>query len=471
MAIVPQFSAASVSDEITPRALHFALTTSPDPVRVSPSVTDPELADFIFVGTRRGFPIQCDKITLTVRTGTSSHQLALDLAGIDPLNSLDWTADIGTGTITLTPPGTEEYTEIAADKGVTIQLMNVKINAEIGSSALDIAVRFRDPSGADPEAWVTDTTTFDIGKFPPDFYVSNFIPDKLSIDSGEGITLSWEVGGATSVHLLYEAADINVLNYVKWPPGTEKLELRSTTVFYLRAGVQAGTSFVERILSATVTVIRPDLELGSLIVHGDTVLKGDTLITPGNTLMADTITAATTYEMVLTVSDTPGQRVTGTPYGGNEWQSLDIAPIEGMIIVGIRRRYPTGGQYLYLTVDGSELVTAQYLFIGRNQGFVITTHRDGWSTIRNFLDNRVLSMTPEGVVTMTPPTQEYTLDQKFSIVPQGDISKGIRAWRTRFAQQVTTAGLVVNGSVAATSFDVTTADTAADAQDSDSPSE
>ncbi len=455
MAIVPQYFAVPAGDEPVPRALYFALTTSPETVHVSPSVADPKLADFIFVGTRRGYPIHCDKITLTVRTGTDSHQLALDLDGIDPLNSLDWTPEVRGQTIIFTP-ATADYAEIAADKGVTIQLMKVKINAEIGSSALDVEVRFRDADSTDPNAWVTDKTTFDIGKFPPDFYVSNFIPDKLSIDSGEGITLSWDVGGATSLRLLYEAAEVNVLSYVKWPPGDEKITLRNTTVFYLRAGIQAGTSFIERILSATVSVIRPDLELGSLIVHGDTILKGDTLITPGNTLMADTFAAATTEQMVLTMHATVGRQVTGTKYDGQQQHSFDGVPEAGGLVT-IRRSYEPK---LYLTIDPSGEVTARRGEFGLNQLFTIVVNSDGSRRITNFwgLRFRVLSMTADGVVTLEELNEE-SIDQKFNIVPQYDGSKGIREWRTRFAHQIVTPGLQVNGAVKATSFDVRAAAT------------
>ncbi len=458
MAIVPQYSATPAGDGSTPRALYFALTTSPETVHVSPSVTDPELADFIFVGTRRGYPIHCDKITLTVRTGTGSHQLALDLEGIDPLNSLDWTPEVRGQTITFTP-ATEDYAEIVPDKGVTIQLMKVRINAEIGSSALDVEVRFRDADSTDPNAWDTDKTTFDIGKFPADFYVRNFIPDKLSIDSGEGVSLSWEVGGATSLRLLYEAAEINVLNYVKWPPRDEKIELRNTTVFYLRAGIQAGTSFIERILSATVTVIRPELELGSLIVYGDTVLKGDILVTPGNTLMADTLAAATTHQMVLGMSATVGSRVNGGRYGGYVNQSFDTSgwPDTGATLMVIRRFYEPK---LYLTVDASGQLTARNGTVGLNQLFSVSVNEDGSRWIFNLwgLRFRALSMTADGVLTLEERDEE-SIDQKFNIVTQGDGSKGIREWRTRFAHQIMTPGLNVNGKVAATAFDVRSAAT------------
>jgi hypothetical protein len=459
MTSVTQYSATSQSPQ---RALHFALTTSPDTVRVSPNTTNPELADFILVGTRRGYPIQIDKITVTIRTGTGSHQLALDLNGVDPSSSLDWTPEIGTQTITFTP-ATQEYAEIAPDKGVTIQLMRVRINAEIGSSALDVTVRFREADSPDPDSWFTDTTTFDVGKFPPDFYVRNFIPDKLSIESGEGVTLSWEVGGATRVHLLYEAAEVNVLNYVKWPPGEEKITLRNTTVFYLRAGIQAGTSLVERILSATVTVIRPDLEIGSLIVHGDTVIHGDTLISPGNKLITDTLAAATTEQKCLHMhGNTAGSPIIGTRYSGWTAQSFEIVPTStGSTAVAIRAYYPRGGPYLYLTMDTNGQVTARQLGWLLIQAFVILDQADGSQVIQGVATSRVLSMTPEGVVTNAQQSDGFTLDQKFNIVGQADGSKGIREWRTAFARQITTPGLNVNGRITATAFDVRTADAGA----------
>ena len=156
MAIVPQFSALSASDDSHAASAALRPDHQPGPgPGIAVRSSDSELADFIFVGTRRGFPIHCDKITLTVRTGTSSHQLALDLDGIDPLNSLDWTAEIqGTATITFTPPGTEEYTEIAARQGrhhpADERSRSTPRSAAPRSTSPCASVT---PSGADPDVW------------------------------------------------------------------------------------------------------------------------------------------------------------------------------------------------------------------------------------------------------------------------------------------------------------------------------
>ncbi|MCX4751254.1 hypothetical protein OG455_38115 [Kitasatospora sp. NBC_01287] len=249
--------------ERTAPPLHFQLNTNPDPVRVSPSSGDPERADFVIVGSRRSLgSIDCRKIVLNVPTGPNSPDLTSDLTSGTPQISLPgWTATTSTTAKTITFTPASGHATIGRDQGVTLQLMGLRINTVVGSSPLRIDIEWAE-SGDD--YWTTDSTTIDIGKFPADFYLRNFIAEDLIIDNGGSVKLNWEAGGASSLRLLYEAADVNVLRLSTFTVH----DVRHSTVFYLRATVQVGTTTVERILSTTVTVRVPDLEVQNLKVRG-----------------------------------------------------------------------------------------------------------------------------------------------------------------------------------------------------------
>ncbi|MGF6885078.1 hypothetical protein ABIA39_003347 [Nocardia sp. GAS34] len=269
MTTVPRYTATTVTaadgSVSNSPPLHFDLNTDPDPVRISPSTGDPRRADFVMVGSRRsGTAIECRKITITVPTGTNSPDLTPDLASVSAQISLPgWTPITNTATKTITFTPASGHTEIGRDQGVTVQLMGMRINTEIGSAPLRIDLEWREAGYDDP--WDVGTTIFDIGKFPPSFHLANFMADQLIIDNGDSVNLDWEASGVSSLRLLYDVADVNVLDKTTYPIN----DLGHTTVFYLRATVQVGNNTVERTLSVTVTVRVPDLEVGNLIVRGD----------------------------------------------------------------------------------------------------------------------------------------------------------------------------------------------------------
>ncbi|MFD7597239.1 hypothetical protein ACFV6D_29930 [Kitasatospora sp. NPDC059812] len=265
MSTVSQTAATGSEDaEAAATALEFSLSTNPDPIRVSPNTGDPQRADLVIVGSRRsGEAIECNKIVVVIPTGPNSPDLALDLEGIDPQTSLkDWTATTNAQAKTITFAPTSGHATISRDEGLTVQLMGVRINRQVGTAPLLIQVYSR-PAGSS-ESFLPDTTTLEIGKFPADFYLRNLIAKPPIINNGETVTLTWEAGGVSSLRLLYDTTDVNVLDKSTYTLNN----VGHTTQFYLRATVQIGNGTAERILNTTATVRVPDLEVGSLFVRG-----------------------------------------------------------------------------------------------------------------------------------------------------------------------------------------------------------
>ncbi|MFE7800866.1 discoidin domain-containing protein [Nocardia sp. NPDC057440] len=267
MTTVPQYTATTTTQGAVSASapLHFDLNTNPDPVRISPSTGDPQRADFVLVGSRRSAtPIECRKIIVTVPTGPNSPDLTPDLTSASAQISLPgWTPATNTAAKTITFAPTSGSAEIGRDQGVTVQLMGMRINTEIGSAPLRIDLEWREAGYDDP--WETGTTVFDIGKFPPSFHVDNFMAKELIVDNGGTVKLNWEASGVSSLKLLYDVAEVNVLNMTTYTINN----LSHTTVFYLRATVQVGNNTVERTLSTTVTVLVPDLKINNLTVLGE----------------------------------------------------------------------------------------------------------------------------------------------------------------------------------------------------------
>ena len=257
-------SADTNNDATAATDLAFSLNPDPDPIRVSPATGTVETADLVIVASRRSSEaIECNKIVIVVPTGPNSPDLALDLEGIDAQTSLtDWTATTNAQAKTITFLPTAGHATIGRDEGITLQLMGVRINRQVGTAPLTIHVYSR--VAGDEADFMPNTTTLEIGKFPADFYLRYLIADPLIIDNGGTVTLRWEAGGVSSLRLLYDTADVNVLD-----KNTYRVDnVSHTTVFYLRATVQVGNGTAERILSTTVTVNQPDLDVGNLTVHG-----------------------------------------------------------------------------------------------------------------------------------------------------------------------------------------------------------
>ncbi|MFF1344345.1 sialidase family protein, partial [Streptomyces sp. NPDC058290] len=110
------------------------------------------------------------------------------------------------------------------------------------------------------------------GKFPADFYLRNFLCEPPIIPNGGDVHLTWERSANATYELLYPGTNRDVTDRTSLP-----LEgIKSDTTFYLRATAGDPTNPVVRILSAQVTVIKPDLRAR--------LVEADALYAPGTHL-------------------------------------------------------------------------------------------------------------------------------------------------------------------------------------------
>ncbi|MFI9274882.1 hypothetical protein ACIGXM_29840 [Kitasatospora sp. NPDC052896] len=244
--------------------LSYDLTTNPDPLKASPEnpASPEEIGELIIVGSRRsGTPADVEWIKVKVPAGPMSPDLATDLSRITPRISLKgWTVQLNAATkeFVFTPAASHET--IGPDTGFTIQLSQIPINRKVGTSPITVTERSRTGNSA----YQDRTTEFSVGKFPPDFYLRNLIANPLVIDNGCETTLTWERSTNATYELLYADTSLNVTNET-----TRTItNIKSDTTFYLRGTTGDPTNPVTRILTAQVTVRRPDLDVRDLKVRG-----------------------------------------------------------------------------------------------------------------------------------------------------------------------------------------------------------
>ena len=273
--------------------LAYTLATSPDPLKASPEnpQVPEETGELQIVGSRHsGTPADVQWIKVKVPAGPMSPDLAADLAKVTPRISLSgWTArlDAAAKEFVFTP--SSGHAPIGPDTGFTIQLSEIPVNRKVGTSPITVTESSRTGSSA----FQSRATTFHVGKFPADFYLRNLICTPLVINNGGDVTLTWERSANATYELLYGDTNLDVTN------DTSKriTNVKSDTTFYLRGTTGDSSNPVVRILSAQVSVIKPDLEIGNLIVHGTTRLNGATQLNGATNTKDLTVNTANTLHV------------------------------------------------------------------------------------------------------------------------------------------------------------------------------
>ncbi|MFF5710638.1 hypothetical protein [Streptomyces sp. NPDC012756] len=264
MSVVVQTQSADTAAATDDPLLSYTVTTTPSPLKASPENPEApeEDGEVLFsVARQSGTPADVESIKVKVPAGTMSPDLATDLAKVSPRISLDgWTARLDTATKEFVFEPAAGHTPIGPDTGFTIQLSDIPISREIGTAPVTITERSR----TGESAFQNRTTIFNLGKFPADFYLRNFLCEPSIIPNGGDVRLTWERSANATYELLYGDVNRDVTDRTS----LDLEGIKSDTTFYLRATTGDPTNPVVRILSAQVSVLKPDLEVGNLIVNG-----------------------------------------------------------------------------------------------------------------------------------------------------------------------------------------------------------
>ncbi|GAA1391279.1 hypothetical protein GCM10009639_20980 [Kitasatospora putterlickiae] len=251
--------------------LSYTPTTTPSPLKASPEnpQAPEELGEIVIAVARQsGTQADVEWIRVKVPAGTMAPDLATDLNKISPRISLTgWTArlDESAKEFVFTPTGS--HAPIGPGTGFTVQLSDIPISRKVGTAPVTVTERSR----AGSSAFQDRSTVFNLGKFPADFYLRNLQCEPSIIPNGGDVKLTWERSANATYELLYPGTNRDVTT-------REELDVEgitSDTTFYIRATTGDPTNPVVRIVSTQVTVIKPDLDIGNLDVHGRIVTRGE----------------------------------------------------------------------------------------------------------------------------------------------------------------------------------------------------
>ncbi|CQR59529.1 hypothetical protein [Streptomyces leeuwenhoekii] len=323
--------------------LSYAITTTPSPLKASPE--NPQAPEetgelVISVARQSATPADVEKIRVKVPAGTRAPDLATDLNRINHRISLDgWSVhlDATAKEFVCTPTGS--HAPIGPDTGFTIQLSDIPVNRQVGTAPITITEHSREGnSGAFPER----RTVFNIGKFPADFYLRNFLCEPSIIPNGGDVKLTWERSANATYTLLYPGVERDVTNRT-----TLDIEgIASDTTFYLRATTGDPTNPVTRILSTQTTVLKPDLEVNSLIVHNRFAVQAQRIASISGPFGAE---AADGHPPELMLD------------GNRETYFLTAHPVRELLVT--------------LDLGREQLVTGVHVYFGNNDGQYIAPSR------------------------------------------------------------------------------------------------
>ncbi|MEE1754435.1 hypothetical protein [Streptomyces sp. SP18CS02] len=250
--------------------LSYTLTTTPSPLKASPeNPTAPEEIGEIVIAVARqsGTPADVKSIRLKVPAGAMSPDLATDLAKITPRITLTgWSARLEAAAKEFVFTPAASHTPVGPETGFTIQLSDIPVSRKVGTAPLTLTEESRTGSSAFQER----TAVFNVGKFPADFYLRNFLCEPSIINNGGDVELTWERSANAKYDLLYPGFERDVTDRT----GLGVEGITSDTTFYLRATTGDPSNPVTRILSAQVTVLKPDLDIGNLTINGTVTVNG-----------------------------------------------------------------------------------------------------------------------------------------------------------------------------------------------------
>ncbi|MFF3313175.1 hypothetical protein [Streptomyces sp. NPDC002952] len=273
MTVVIQTQDADTSAADDP-LLSYSVSTTPSPLKASPEnpQAPEEIGEVVIsVARQSGTPADVEWIRVKVPAGTMAPDLATDLSNVSPRISLTgWTVRLDAPAKEFVCAPTGSHAPIGPDTGFTIQLSDIPMSRKVGTAPITVTERSRTGNSA----FQNRPSVFNLGKFPADFYLRNFLCEPSVIANGGDVKLSWERSANATYELLY--GDVN--RDVTSRTSLDLEGIKSDTTFYLRASTGDPTNPVIRIISAQVTVIKPDLQTGDLEVHGTLSSMGGALL-------------------------------------------------------------------------------------------------------------------------------------------------------------------------------------------------
>lgn len=243
--------------------LDYALTTSPNPLQVSPKNGNPIYAALTLVVSNGG----------NTAVSLESLQVTIPPDLTDSLQSILYNADPQRiWNITPASPGVFNILPVSGKpvtittQGVVFQFFNIAINEAVGTVQIGVIETASAPGNPSDDRPIN----FPVTKFPYGFFFDNFTPQVPLIQDNQTVTLTWEGSNQATYAMYYNNKVEDVTNLRKWTSPA----LTSDTTFLLRAVVISQGEMVTKDLTTTVTVTNPEIRAQSIHVNADAIVYG-----------------------------------------------------------------------------------------------------------------------------------------------------------------------------------------------------
>ncbi|HEX8174274.1 MAG TPA: hypothetical protein VF543_04035 [Pyrinomonadaceae bacterium] len=327
--------------------LTYAIQTNPDPLQASPQTGNSTLATLtIVVSNSTGHYINCQSISFGFLQGTNARDLFADSTGISVITPTGWSIH-QQGSLFTATPNTPQDGQIGPTS-LVFMLSNIKVNEQPGTTPMTVTEVTTTSTGSTN----TGTQTFQLAKFPPQFFVGPLMANPVNIALGQSTTLMWSGSSGATYELQYEDADGNTVS-ITHPNGQSGQPLPSTgsytvdnllanpTVFTLIVTMQVGGDDsplqVQRQAVVTVSQLTVDFEARPTTVPANGITKltwrttqaTSCILDPGNLTVP-----ANGYQYVLITTGSDTQTFTLTVYGnaGISKQAQIIVSVDRSIV-------------------------------------------------------------------------------------------------------------------------------------------
>lgn len=235
--------------------LTYAVLPDPSPLRVNEGTRIDDASFTVLITNRSDHPVDVIGITFLLPEGLRAGDLTNDptLIHTDNPNKKNWSIEPeGGGRIRLAPKIDGEG-QLDAGNGLSFTVFKIAVNEQPGSWDLEIIEEIGKGNGGS----TTGSTTIQLDKLPPRFYVGDLNAEPLIVNAGGETTLWWSGSENATYTIKYWDGTHEVSETVE---GLEYKylvkNLQETTTFYLAAEARVLDETVTAQRERTVTVIK-----------------------------------------------------------------------------------------------------------------------------------------------------------------------------------------------------------------------
>ncbi|MFF8784521.1 hypothetical protein [Streptomyces sp. NPDC015125] len=254
--------------------LDYLVTTNPAPLQITPAGVTAEPSTLtVLVSNSDSDPVYVSELRFHLPAGAGASELTehLDAVHCNVVPGSDWTVsfDPNNDAFVAIPSGDSDTVKIGGT-GYAFEFSNIAVNSQVGVVPMTITEDADDkPRATGPGK--KPTATVYLGKAPYLFHFDDLIPQILegdtprsAIDNGDTVTFTWRGAQGAGYTMMWDNQTADVTNRRSWTSPT----LTHDTTFYLKAGITSDGHSVNHYLSQSITVLKPDVEVGTLTVDG-----------------------------------------------------------------------------------------------------------------------------------------------------------------------------------------------------------